>query len=115
MTDIETETITDEADAPVAHVHEGQGEHEHVHGAVPHEHEGQLDPEPADPLVNYVPDPAVQAFCTVITLTVAHTNEEGPYAVVKRVTEQLEGLGLRGVVVGVASVELRGDGGLIGL
>ena len=84
-------------DDPVAHVHE-----------VAH-------PEPASP-DTYVPDEAVKAFVTTVTLALAHAPGDGdPYAIVKRVTETLEGLGLRGVVVGVASVELRGDGGLVGL
>jgi len=103
MTDTDTET-----DAPVAHTHEGQGDHEHVDGAVPHTHEPSAS-------TGYVPDPGVQAYCTTVTLVVAHTAESSPYEVVKAITEQLEGMGLRGVVTGVAAVELRGDGGLIGL
>lgn len=87
MTDTET---------PVAHVHEVE------------------NPEPASP-DTYVPDVNVQAYVTTITLALAHTNETGPYEVVAQVTRVLETLGIRGVVVGVASVELRGDGGLIGL
>lgn len=83
-------------DAPVAHVHEVE------------------NPEPATP-EGYVPDPAIQAYVTTVTLALAHTNELGPYEVVANVTKTLEQLGLRGVVAGVASVELRGDGGLIGL
>ena len=91
MSDTETE-----AAAPVAHVHEVE------------------NPEPASP-DEYVPDPNVQAYVTTITLALAHTTEQGPYDVVGQVTKVLETLGIRGVVVGVASVELRGDGGLIGL
>lgn len=73
--------------APVAHVHEDE------------------------------PDESVQAYCTTITLTLAHTNETHPQEVVRQVSETLESLNLHGVVVGVSSVELKfgGGGGLIGL
>lgn len=80
-----------------------------------HEHAHEVEnPEPVTP-EGYVPDPAVQAYVTTIALSLAHDTEHGPYEVVARVTEVLEQLGIRGVVVGVASVELRGDGGLIAL
>lgn len=103
MTDIQTEDI-----APVAHEHDGQ-EHSHEGGDQPHGHE---DP-PAER--GYVPDPGVQAFVTTVTLSVAHTNDTAPYEVVKHITAALESINLRGVVAGVSAVELRGDGGLIGL
>lgn len=94
--------------APVAHEHEGVGAHSHEGGDQPHSHEAPVQQ-------GYVPDPAVQAFVTSISLSVAHDNVVGPYEVVKNVTAALEGLGYRGVVVGISSVELRGDGALIGL
>jgi hypothetical protein len=64
---------------------------------------------------DFVPDPNVSAYVTTITMSVAHTNTVGPYQVVTRISHALEELGIQGVVVGVSSVELRGDGGLIGL
>lgn len=75
--------------------------HDHVHVAEPDE--------------EFVPDPEVQAYVTTITLSLAHTNMLGPHQVVTNVSKALETLGLQGVVSGVSSVELRGDGGLIGL
>jgi len=78
-----------------------QDEHEHTHLAEEEE--------------AFVPDPGVSAYVTTITMSLAHTNTVGPYQVVGAVTRALEDLGLQGVVVGVSSVELRGDGGLIGL
>lgn len=60
-------------------------------------------------------DEAIQAYCTTITVTLAHTADSTPQEVVQRVSETLTSLDMRGVVVGVSSVELRGSGGLIGL
>lgn len=72
-------------------------------------------PHVAEPAEEFVPDPAVQAYVTTITMSLAHTNQTSPYQVIADVTRLLETLGLQGVVNGVSSVELRGDGGLIGL
>ena len=80
---------------------------------VPVAHEEQPAPRAERP--EFTPDPAVQAYTTVITLVLAHTGETGPYQAIYDVTKALEGLGLRGVVTGVAATELRGDGGLLGL
>jgi hypothetical protein len=71
--------------------------------------------EPVEESGAFVPDPGVQAYVTTVTLALAHTGDTDPRAVIQDVTQALEGLGLRGVVTGVAAVELRGDGGLIGL
>jgi hypothetical protein len=77
---------------PVAHTHEG----EHTH----------------DPVES---DPEVRAYVTTVTLAIAHPGNVSPERAVARVSEVLEEAGLEGLVVGVASVELRGPGGLIGL
>jgi len=84
------------------HTHEAEGEHEHE------------QPAPIQ-RPDFVPDPAVQAYVTTITVALAHTGEVGPHQVIFDLTRALEGMGVRGVVSGVAAVELRGDGGLIGL
>ena len=88
---------------PVAH--EGEGEHTHAHS-----YGG--DPDSIEP---FEPDPDVRAYVTTVTVVIAHPNTTSPPHAVALVTKALEAVSLEGVVVGVASVELKGRGGLIGL
>jgi hypothetical protein len=107
--------MTDDTEpTPVAHMH-GSAEHSHVHGDIEHVHEVEGEHPVQDPTSGHVPDPAIEAFVTTITIAVAHTPDVGPYETVKQISRLLEGQGIRGVVAGVASVELRGPGGLVGL
>jgi hypothetical protein len=86
-----TETAQEETLEPVAHAHEG-------------EHEGDGEP-----------DEGIQAYVTTITLAIAHGSAVTPQQMVAEVHGLLQQAGMKGVAHGVASVELRGDGGLIGL
>jgi len=84
-----TETAQEETVEPVARVHEHEGDDE--------------------------PDEGIQAYVTTITLAIAHGQDVTPQQMVAEVHGLLQQAGMKGVAHGVASVELRGDGGLIGL
>ena len=110
MTDTETGADTGTDTGTAMHEHEGMGWHEHEEGEEPHGHSPAERVRPP-----YVPDPDVQAFVTNVTISMAHGNDKGPYEIIEEITKALEVLGIRGIVVGVSAVELRGDGGLIAL
>jgi len=63
----------------------------------------------------FEPDPGVTGYVTTVTLTIAHPADVDPHAVVDSITNALSTYGWQGVGVGVATVELRGPGGLVGL
>jgi hypothetical protein len=88
-------------------------QHEHSHDSgEPHEHEPVARGYEGG---EFVADPNVEAYVTTITMTVAHGNDVDPYQVVQSLADVVNEMGFQGVAVGVATVELRGAGGIIGL
>lgn len=104
---VESPSEAEQAYVPgVPHSHDGSEPHMHTNDDVPHTH--------GDP-PGYVPGPEVQALVTTLTVVLAHTPDRTPHDMMGEVTRSLDALGLRGIVSGIATVELRGDGGLVGL